>query len=182
MSAYDAQPYWLDGYKSLAEVVSHAKKLGVERVGVWHSVLGYWDGVSPTSETFRNFPFVTLWKKRGAQYDAIHPFRVDTFFDIWYRQLQSWGVDFVKCDDMAEIEDMDSCLDYEGNPFPLREFRTAYVAAIKRNAEKYFSGRIIWFVPFKSTLIDQVYGTVTSTSTGSSRPFNSNRHETYASQ
>jgi hypothetical protein len=144
MSEYGAQKYWLDGYKDLGEVITDIKKQGVERVGVWHTVLGYWGGVSRQSSTFKNASFLTLRKSWGGKYDIIHPSKVDQFFDTWYRQLRDWGVDFVKCDDMAEIEDMDSCDDDQGNSFPLRTVRTAYVVAIKRNVEKYFAGRIIW--------------------------------------
>jgi len=144
MSDWSANSSWLDGYADLGQVISHAKSLGVERVGVWHTVLGYWNGVSRNCETFKDVPFLTLCKDWGAQYEIIHPMKVDEFFDQWYARLASWGVDFVKCDDMAEIEDMDSCVDDKGDPFPLRFVRRAYVEAIKRNVNKYFSGRIIW--------------------------------------
>ena len=147
MSAYGAQEYWLDGYKSLGDVISKAKKMGVERVGVWHTVLGYWGGISRSSETFKDVPFLTLRKNWGATYPIIHPIQVDKFFNTWYKQLSDWGVDFVKCDDMAEIEDMDSCVDDNGTSFSLRIVRTAYVSAIKRNVQKYFAGRIIWYFP-----------------------------------
>ena len=145
MAGYGAQEYWLDGYKSLGDVISQAKKMGVERVGVWHTVLGYWGGISRSSETFKYVPFLTLRKNWGATYPIIHPLQVDRFFDTWYKQLSDWGVDFVKCDDMAEIEDMDSCSDDSGTSFPLRTVRTAYVTAIKRNVQRYFGGRIIWY-------------------------------------
>jgi hypothetical protein len=145
MSEYGAQSFFLDGYKSLGDVVSHAKDLGVEKVGVWHTVLGYWGGVSPSSETFKKHTFVTLRKNWGATYPIIHPDQVREFFDTWYRQLREWGVDFVKCDDMAEIEDMDSAVDDQGRPVSLYEVRTAYVLAIKRAVDKYFDGRIIWY-------------------------------------
>jgi hypothetical protein len=144
MSAYSAQSYFLDGYKSLGDVVSHAKHLGVENVGVWHTVLGYWGGIFRTSELFKDYKFVTLRKKWGGTYPIIHPGQVEEFFDTWFYQLREWGVDFVKCDDMAEIEDMDSAIDDQGRPFPLYTIRTAYVIAIKQAVEKYFYGRIIW--------------------------------------
>lgn len=147
LSNYGAQAYWLDGYESLGDVISKAKALGVERVGVWHTVLGYWAGVSRTSDAFKDFAFVTLKKKWGAAYDVIHPGLAENFFDSWYRQLRGWGVDFVKCDDMAEIEDMDSCVDGQGNPFPLRTLRISYVEAIRRCVKRYFSGRLIWYGP-----------------------------------
>lgn len=163
MSEYGAQPYWLDGYNTLGEVISEVKSLGVERVGVWHTVLGYWGGVSRKSEAFKHIPFLTLRKSWGAQYDIIHPLHADTFFDAWYKQLSDWGVDFVKCDDMAEIEDMDSCIDDDANSFALRTVRTAYVLAIKKNVEKYFSGRNIWyFSPLLKRLM-QVYVTFSAT-------------------
>ena len=153
MAAYGAQSDWLDGYKSLDEVIAKTKKLGVERVGVWHTVLGYWGGISRSSETFKSLRFLTLKKSWGATYPIIHPQQIDTFFDTWYKLLSDWGVDFVKCDDMAEIEDMDSCADDQGNSFPLRTVRSSYVLAIKRNVEKHFSGRIIWYNPIGLKLI-----------------------------
>jgi hypothetical protein len=153
MSAYGAQSFFLGDYKSLGEVVTHAKKRGVERVGVWHAVLGYWGGVYRESETFKHYRFIKLKKNWGATYDIIHPDQVQEFFDTWYTQLQEWGVDFVKCDDMAEIEDMDSAIDEKGNSFSLYAVRTAYVIAIKRAVDKYFNGRIIWYPSSSQTHI-----------------------------
>ena len=154
MAGYGAQDYWLDGYKSLGDVISKAKKIGVERVGVWHTVLGYWGGISDRAKRSNMSPFSTLRKNWGATYPIIHPLQVDRFFDTWYKQLSDWGVDFVKCDDMAEIEDMDSCSDDNGTSFPLRTVRTAYVTAIKRNVQRYFGGRIIWYTsPLSLTYI-----------------------------
>jgi len=147
LAAYGAQASWLDGFASLGAVISHVKKMGVERVGIWHTVLGYWGGFSRSSETFQNVPFLTLRKNWGAVYPIVHPYQVHGFFETWYRQLSEWGVDFVKCDDMAEIEDMDSCVDDEGNSFPLHMVRAAYVEAIRRNVERFFAGRIIWYLP-----------------------------------
>jgi hypothetical protein len=143
MTSRDANPYWLDGHESLKEVIVQVKHLGVEKVGVWHTVLGYWGGVA-RSDTFKHHRFLTLRKRWGDRYSIIHPDEVDSFFDTWYQHLSLSGVDFVKCDDMAEIEDMDSCVDDNGDPVSLRLVRTAYVAAIKRNIARYFSGRIIW--------------------------------------
>ena len=146
MADWGAHQGWLDGYDDLGKVISKAKSLGVERVGVWHAVLGYWNGVSKNSDKFKDMPFVTLTKDWGARYEIIHPTYVNKFFDEWYARLASWGVDFLKCDDMAEIEDMDSCFDENDESFPLRFVRKAYVEAIKRNVNKHFSGRIIWYL------------------------------------
>ena len=145
MSDWGANESWLDGYKNLGEVISHVKSIGVEKVGVWHTVLGYWNGVSKNSDAFNHVPFLTLCKDWGGRYDIIHPMKVDEFFDKWYSMLAECGVDFVKCDDMAEIEDMDSCVDEKGNWFPLNVVRTAYVQSIQKHVQKYFSGRIIWY-------------------------------------
>lgn len=154
MTAHDANSYWLDGHESLKQVITQAKHLGVERVGVWHTVLGYWGGVS-RSETFKHHKFATLRKRWGAEYSIIHPDEVDSFFSTWYQHLSASGVDFVKCDDMAEIEDMDWCTDENGDVVPLRYVRTEYVNAIKRNVAKYLSGRIIWYI-LATTLLTHV--------------------------
>jgi hypothetical protein len=40
---------FLDKFESLAAVVKVAKeKYGVEHVGVWHTIQGYWQGVEPS--------------------------------------------------------------------------------------------------------------------------------------
>jgi hypothetical protein len=145
MTDWGASAFWLDGYSDLGQVISKVKSLGVERVGIWHTVLGYWNGTSKKCEAFKNKPFLTLRKNSGPQYEIVHPMHIDEFLDEWYSRLSAWGVDFVKCDDMAEIEDMDSCIDENSEPFPLRFVRSAYVDAIKRSVNKYFSGRIIWY-------------------------------------
>lgn len=144
LAAYGAQVHWLDGFSSLASVISHVKEMGVERVGVWHTVLGYWGGFSRSSETFKDVPFLTLRKSWGATYPILPPDQAAGFFETWYRQLSEWGVDFVKCDDMAEIEDVDSCVDDQGKPVSLYTVRSVYVEAIRRNVERFFAGRIIW--------------------------------------
>jgi Raffinose synthase or seed imbibition protein Sip1 len=149
LAAFGAQPHWLDTFSDLGAVIRHIKSMGVQRVGVWHTVLGYWGGFSRSSPQFKNVPFLTLRKNWGATYPILHPWQAGAFFEAWYARLAEWGVDFVKCDDMAEIEDMDSCVDDAGKAFPLFTVRGAYVQAIRRNVERFFSGRIIWYSPSK---------------------------------
>jgi hypothetical protein len=46
--SFDALPEFLDGMKTLGEVVRKAKEeFGIQRVGVWHTIQGYWCGVEP---------------------------------------------------------------------------------------------------------------------------------------
>ena len=149
---YGANTHWLDGFPDLGAVIRHVKAMGVQRVGVWHTILGYWDGFSRSSDAFKHVPFLTLRKRWGAVYPILHPWQAHGFFEAWYRQLAEWGVDFVKCDDMAEIEDMDSCVDDAGKAFPLFAVRGAYVQAIRRNVERFFSGRIIWYSSFTNAV------------------------------
>lgn len=146
---YGPNLHWLDGHNSLKDVIQKIKALGVERVGVWHTGLGYWGGFSRNSELFKDLPFLTLKGVWGNQYPILHFLQINEFFDKWYQYLSESGVDFVKCDDMAEIENMESCTDDQGQKVLLRIIRTAYVGAIRYNVNKWFSGRIIWYISLR---------------------------------
>ena len=76
------------------KVIDELKGLGVENVGLWHALQGYWMGIHPKSE-LAGLAF------RGSDGRLI-PMEKE-FFDRWYRAMAGWGVDFVKVDNQFDL-------------------------------------------------------------------------------
>jgi hypothetical protein len=50
LQSFDCKKLFLDKIESLGAIVKTAKeKYGVEHVGVWHTIQGYWQGVEPSN-------------------------------------------------------------------------------------------------------------------------------------
>jgi raffinose synthase len=72
------------------------QQLHVPHIGVWHTFQGYWNGVDADSEIGRRY---RLFK--GLDNKSLPDPRNaagETFYADWYKQLRSWGFDFVKVD------------------------------------------------------------------------------------
>lgn len=69
---------------------------GVERVGVWHALTGYWFGVEKDSELF-HAQKENLTETNSGLYVPDGEKAYD-FFCSWYDYLKSQGIDFVKID------------------------------------------------------------------------------------
>uniref|UniRef100_A0A0K3CVX5 BY PROTMAP: gi/342318945/gb/EGU10900.1/ Proteophosphoglycan ppg4 [Rhodotorula glutinis ATCC 204091] n=1 Tax=Rhodotorula toruloides TaxID=5286 RepID=A0A0K3CVX5_RHOTO len=94
----------------LREVVRRVKEMGVERVGVWMTLCGYWHGLHPDRSladayTLRRF---TVHSAAHPSYNGhiYLPAQSDlrTFYDDYFSSLRAAGVDFVKVDDQATVD------------------------------------------------------------------------------
>ena len=72
------------------------KEYGVEQVGVWHALTGYWFGVEKDSELFYD-QRENLTETNSGLYIPDGEKAYD-FFCSWYTYLKSQGIDFVKID------------------------------------------------------------------------------------
>ncbi|HEX3027172.1 MAG TPA: Sip1-related alpha-galactosidase, partial [Clostridia bacterium] len=90
--------------EGIGGVIRHLKEdYGIRWVGVWQAVMGYWNGVDPDSDAYREF----------SEYLEILPSgkilpRTDTaysfgFWNKWHQYLRSCGVDFIKVDSQSSI-------------------------------------------------------------------------------
>jgi raffinose synthase len=76
---------------------------GIRWVGVWQAVMGYWDGVDPDSDAYREFSEYLEILPDGKvmpRTDAACSFG---FWNKWHRYLRRCGVDFVKVDSQSSI-------------------------------------------------------------------------------
>lgn len=71
---------------------------GLEWVGVWHTLFGYWQGVDPDgplAKTLAHALHMTLSGRLAPGPEAAKAF---AFWDAWHAELRGAGVDFVKVD------------------------------------------------------------------------------------
>ncbi|KAI9034221.1 glycoside hydrolase superfamily [Hyaloraphidium curvatum] len=87
-----------DGLKGL---VGDLKALGVERVGIWHTLQGYWNGLDP--ETFRA-KYPSIRRVGDKAYLPTSPADVAAFLRDLHAYLGSQGIDFFKIDNQASME------------------------------------------------------------------------------
>ncbi|BGP29758.1 hypothetical protein JCM10296v2_001503 [Rhodotorula toruloides] len=129
----------------LREVVRRIKEKGVERVGVWITLCGYWHGLHPDRSladayTLRRF---TVHSAAHPSYNGhiYLPAQSDlrTFYDDYFSSLRAAGVDFVKVDDQATVD----CLvaqeigedeEVGATPDDVGEYRVAMLEAMRAAA------------------------------------------------
>ncbi|KAJ2543070.1 hypothetical protein GGF49_002394 [Coemansia sp. RSA 1853] len=156
-----------DGYGRLYDIYANSEKfpgqlkqtadaltkLGIQRVGVWHTLWGYWGGIDPAGPLAEHYKLVKChrtWSpvvKGESDVWLISPESVYEFYDSFYFWLSEQGVSFVKVDYQAAFESLDSYDDRssEASRKPIIEMYDAYYNAMEHAALKYFgSGSIVY--------------------------------------
>jgi hypothetical protein len=101
-----------DGMKApMNEVVDSLKDKGIEEVGVWLTLQGYWisiDGSSPLVKKYDCSPYKTASRdqSRGGVNVPLRvgegeqwlpsPEKAGQFWFDWFTEMKSWGIGFVK--------------------------------------------------------------------------------------
>ena len=89
--------------KGLAGTVQILKRqYGVPRVGVWHAVAGYWDGIHPDSPAGRRYPDA-LMSNRFCLFPTAASAKGSKWYADWYDHLKASGIDFLKVDNQGAI-------------------------------------------------------------------------------
>jgi raffinose synthase len=103
-----------NGFKPVVQKLKN--NFGVEHVGVWHTMNGYWAGVAPNSNLGKNsennlFEFKDKYNVHHAELaddTFFMPSPVEKkgneFYENWYTHLTSEGISFVKVDQQAVIK------------------------------------------------------------------------------
>lgn len=133
----------------LGETVARIKQQFpyVQRIGVWHTAWGYWDGIDPKSDLGEKFKLLEASDGHGqskkrlyivAGSDALR------FYTAFYSSLASQGIDFVKVDCQARFEKLLS-----------KEHMCAgeYQEAIWKASRKTFNGRIIYCMAHSGVIL-----------------------------
>ena len=96
----------------MPEVVTSLKSKGVQAVGVWLTLQGYWWGIDPESPLVEKYDCVSHKMAREGQprggvvvLEAREPVeelwmpspgKALAFWHDWFTEMKSWGIDFVK--------------------------------------------------------------------------------------
>lgn len=91
ISFFEDRKKFPSGLKGCIEKLK--RDYGIEQVGVWHSLTGYWYGIEHESMMHKE----SISNVLTTNSDLIIPKNYD-FFDRWHSYLKEQGVDFVKID------------------------------------------------------------------------------------
>jgi raffinose synthase len=90
--------------RGLAATVSDLKdRFGIRWVGVWHTIVGYWEGIdpeSPLAERMKSYLFRTKNGSLVPYPDAVKGFG---FWHNWHSYLRAEGIDFLKVDSQSAV-------------------------------------------------------------------------------
>lgn len=135
--------------RGLAPVVRLAKeKFGVGHVGVWHTLQGYWQGVDPRGPLARRYRIVPCRDRApefigwSPQFDTtrrtlVAPDDVARFYQDFHRWLRTQGVDFVKVDNQAMLQQ------FAGKKLPRIATQAAYQRALQGATSVHFGGALL---------------------------------------
>lgn len=124
--------------EGLAAAVKKIKEeYGVERVGIWHTLQAFWDGIDPASALAREMGDALVMAASGKLIPSLECDGAGRFWDAWYSYLSDCGIDFVKVDNQSSlpVQLRGTCATPEG-------CRAAH-AHLEAAVDKYFDGVII---------------------------------------
>lgn len=76
---------------------------GVESIGVWHTLAGYWGGVDPDSDLAQKMQAFLYRTNANKLVPYPQKGRGFSFWDAWHAYLKEQGIDFVKVDGQSAI-------------------------------------------------------------------------------
>ncbi len=125
--------------EGLKECIRRIKEeYGIEKVGVWHTIHAYWQGIHPDSELNKthadSLVFSPSWGRIVPINDVEKQFK---FWDDWHGYLRDCGVDFVKVDNQG------GCGYLFIGICPTMEGVWINHEAIERSIYKHFDGNVI---------------------------------------
>ncbi len=125
--------------EGLSECARRMKEeYGISHVGVWHAVMGYWNGLEPESEAWRLLGGGCCVLPDGRRISAADAGKAFRFYSVWHRYLRdTCGIDFVKVDGQSAIS-----LFYEGR-MEYGKASAAVQTGLNASASVYFDNNII---------------------------------------
>jgi len=151
LNSFGADPQkFPSGIKGLAS--SLKSEFGVKWLGVWHTLLGYWNGVDPRGEDFCQGPEMLAAMPHGAQVRISEslakmplgltmpsPYGDEAyrFFSSYHKRLREEGVGFVKVDNQSSLKWQ------VGGELPVQTAVHAIQQALQRSVVESFNNGII---------------------------------------
>ncbi|CAH7666930.1 raffinose synthase or seed imbibition protein Sip1-domain-containing protein [Phakopsora pachyrhizi] len=142
-------------FGELSQTIHLIRSHGVrnfQRVGVWLTINGYWNGLDPTSKFMEKFN-LQRWSLRPFDKGVLNsndvmdhfwlPSKdsINQFWEAYFNYLKSSGVDFVKIDNQAILDFLIRCeTDPTVNP---SEYRTYYLDTVHDLSARFFGTEVI---------------------------------------
>ncbi|KAH0610344.1 uncharacterized protein H6S33_011871 [Morchella sextelata] len=123
----------------LAHTTSEIRKRfkNIKHIAVWHALLGYWEGISPGGAIDTNYKCTMVKWHGGHDVRVVDEPDVSRMYSDFYEFLVGAGVDSVKCDNQAAIDEFD-----DGTV--RQRLSRAYQDAFKLHSLKWFSRKVIY--------------------------------------
>lgn len=125
----------------LGALTARAKsEYGVEMFGLWHALQGYWGGVNPTGPLAKEY---AVEKRQGLkpcnmdeqEVGVVTAKDIYRFYQDFYAHLAKQGIDMVKVDSQAGLQELKSD--------NYHEFMRAYQLALQGAAHTHFEGNLL---------------------------------------
>ena len=124
--------------EGLKETVRRIKEdYGIEKVGVWHTFNGYWNGISYGSPLWEAQKENLMRTPSGVCLPALDEEKAFRFWDAWHTYLADCGIDFLKVDNQS------SNSTFLAGVIPTAEGCRICHNALERSVFKNFGGAII---------------------------------------
>ena len=93
--------------RGLADIITELRARGVDHIGVWHALQGYWRGIHPEGVCGG----IPIWlatnrlcgSRSPVPLHLIQPDSAAEFYHTWYQWLSAQGVDFTKVDNQSAL-------------------------------------------------------------------------------
>ena len=107
------------------------------KVGMWHPTTGYWMGIDPEGEIYRNMADVLIKTKDGRYIPSYEEDKSYKFYSAYHSYLKQCGADFIKLDNQSMTRRY-----YKGLA-PVGQVAREFHNAMERSAKEYFGGVMI---------------------------------------
>ncbi|KAK3987768.1 putative galactinol--sucrose galactosyltransferase 6 [Cladorrhinum sp. PSN332] len=141
---FEAEPKTFpSGLKSMIRNI-RSKHRNIQHIAVWHALLGYWGGISPSGALSGRYKTIQVTRENverrhlplGGKITVIAASDVKKFYDDFYRFLSDSGIDGVKTDAQFMIDLWESAT-------ARRELTNAYLDAWTIASLRHFSSKVI---------------------------------------
>ncbi|KAJ3033311.1 hypothetical protein HDV00_006501 [Rhizophlyctis rosea] len=96
---------WNTKFLSGPALMKHLKKeFDVKEVGVWHHMLGYWDGIQRNGPIAQKYKTTIMKTTGGDEMHLVHEDDVVRFYQDWHDKLRADGVGWFKVDGQATFD------------------------------------------------------------------------------
>lgn len=90
-----------EGLKGFAQKAKN--EYGFKAIGAWHSFMGYWLGIEPDSEVFKDQKDNLRKTHSGLYFPDWETDKSYNFWNKWHSYLKNQGIDFLKIDTQASL-------------------------------------------------------------------------------